>query len=68
MRSIGYKPTMPRLTLVALLMLILPAVSAQTLDASLLSQRLRSNLPFPGWDDRVRHDDHVHIDFKAQCR
>lgn len=29
---------------------------------------LRANLPFPNWDDRVRHDDHIHVDFAAQCR
>lgn len=29
---------------------------------------LRENIPFPAWDDRVRHDDHIHVDFVAHCR
>jgi penicillin-insensitive murein DD-endopeptidase len=29
---------------------------------------VRSNVPFPDWDDRVRHDDHIHVDFAAACR
>jgi penicillin-insensitive murein endopeptidase len=28
---------------------------------------LRRNIPFPAWDDSVRHDDHIHVDFLAQC-
>ena len=28
---------------------------------------LKGNIPFPNWDDRVRHDDHVHVDFIATC-
>jgi penicillin-insensitive murein endopeptidase len=29
---------------------------------------LKENIPFPNWDDRVRHDDHIHVDFVAQCQ
>lgn len=29
---------------------------------------LRENIPFPAWDDLVRHDDHIHVDFVASCR
>jgi penicillin-insensitive murein endopeptidase len=29
---------------------------------------LKANIPFPDWDDRVRHDQHIHVDFVAQCR
>jgi hypothetical protein len=29
---------------------------------------LRDTIPFPNWDDSVRHDDHIHVDFVAQCK
>lgn len=29
---------------------------------------LKENIPFPNWDDSVRHDDHIHVDFIATCR
>lgn len=29
---------------------------------------LKENIPFPNWDDPVRHDDHIHVDFVAACR
>lgn len=29
---------------------------------------LKENIPFPPWDDRVRHDEHIHVDFVAQCK
>jgi penicillin-insensitive murein endopeptidase len=29
---------------------------------------LKENIPFPAWDDRARHDQHIHVDVKAQCR
>lgn len=29
---------------------------------------LKENIPFPSWDDSVRHDDHIHVDFVAQCK
>lgn len=29
---------------------------------------LKENIPFPHWDDAVRHDDHIHVDFVATCR
>lgn len=29
---------------------------------------LKENIPFPPWDDSVRHDGHIHVDFVAQCR
>lgn len=29
---------------------------------------LKENIPFPNWDDSVRHDDHIHVDFVADCR
>jgi penicillin-insensitive murein DD-endopeptidase len=29
---------------------------------------LKENIPFPNWDDSVRHDDHIHVDFVAQCK
>lgn len=28
---------------------------------------LKENIPFPSWDDAVRHDDHIHVDFVATC-
>lgn len=30
-------------------------------------QWLKDNLPFPSWDDTVRHDEHVHVDFSVPC-
>lgn len=29
---------------------------------------LKDNIPFPNWDDSVRHDDHIHVDFAAACK
>ena len=29
---------------------------------------LKENIPFPSWDDSVRHDDHIHVDFGVPCR
>ena len=29
---------------------------------------LKENIPFPNWDDSVRHDDHLHVDFVAHCK
>ena len=29
---------------------------------------LKENIPFPNWDDSVRHDDHIHVDFTARCQ
>ncbi|HEX2545995.1 MAG TPA: penicillin-insensitive murein endopeptidase [Ramlibacter sp.] len=29
---------------------------------------LKSNIPFPNWDDRVRHDDHIHVNFVVPCK
>lgn len=29
---------------------------------------LRDNIPFPNWDDPVRHDDHIHVNFIVQCK
>jgi penicillin-insensitive murein endopeptidase len=29
---------------------------------------LQENIPFPNWDDSVRHDDHLHVDLVAQCK
>lgn len=29
---------------------------------------LKANIPFPNWDDAVRHDDHVHVDFHVPCK
>lgn len=29
---------------------------------------LKDNIPFPNWDDRVRHDDHIHVDFAMECK
>jgi len=29
---------------------------------------LKANIPFPDWDDSVRHDDHIHVDFQIPCR
>jgi penicillin-insensitive murein DD-endopeptidase len=29
---------------------------------------LKENIPFPNWDDRVRHDQHIHVDFSTQCK
>ena len=29
---------------------------------------LKENIPFAPWDDSVRHDDHIHVDFVAQCK
>lgn len=28
---------------------------------------LKESIPFADWDDRVRHDQHIHVDFVAQC-
>jgi penicillin-insensitive murein DD-endopeptidase len=29
---------------------------------------LKENIPFPIWDDSVRHDDHIHVDFVVACK
>lgn len=29
---------------------------------------LKQNIPFPNWDDRVRHDDHIHVNFAVECK
>jgi len=29
---------------------------------------LKETIPFPAWDDSVRHDDHIHVDFVARCQ
>jgi penicillin-insensitive murein endopeptidase len=29
---------------------------------------LKAHIPFPDWDDSVRHDDHIHVDFLVPCR
>lgn len=29
---------------------------------------LKENIPFPNWDDSVRHDDHIHVDFAVACK
>jgi penicillin-insensitive murein endopeptidase len=29
---------------------------------------LKAHIPFPDWDDSVRHDDHLHVDFQVPCQ
>ncbi len=29
---------------------------------------LSTNIPFPSWDDSVRHDNHIHVDFDVKCQ
>ncbi len=29
---------------------------------------LKAHIPFPDWDDSVRHDDHIHVDFQVPCQ
>jgi penicillin-insensitive murein endopeptidase len=29
---------------------------------------LKDTIPFPAWDDAVRHDGHIHVNFMATCR
>ncbi|HOW48468.1 MAG TPA: hypothetical protein PLB26_12535 [Rubrivivax sp.] len=31
-------------------------------------QWLKEHVPFPNWDDPVRHDDHIHVNFAVQCK
>lgn len=29
---------------------------------------LEEKIPFPNWDDSVRHDDHIHVNFDIPCK